>query len=174
MALNIPVTINDVTDGQVAGPGIFDVLMRGFKAHLEQEWNANRITGDDYTKAYIALTSMAMQQAMAFLLLPEQQENLSLQGDLIQEQIEAQRAQTLDTRTDGQVVKGTLGKQKDLYSQQITSYQRNAEVAAAKIFSDAWITQKTIDDGLVAPEVFQNSSVNTVMSRVRTNNGLDT
>lgn len=61
-----------------------------------------------------------------------------------------QRAQT-DVRTDGSTVTGAVGKQKDLYSQQITSYQRNSELSAARVFSDAWITQKTIGRGFVAP-----------------------
>lgn len=235
-----PLTIADVTNGSVTGPGAFDALMRGFKAHLTEEYEAGRITGDDYTKAYIALTESAMSQGIVFLLgrdsaywqaiatqvsaftarvametakvqlagvqfealgqkanyaltkmrlgteeityctgkynldqmLPQQLKNLENQGDLVKEQTEAQRAQTLDTRSDGVTVTGTTGKQKELYSQQIVSYQRNSEVAAAKIFSDAWITQKTLDDGLQAPVVFQNANVDKVMSRVQSANNL--
>lgn len=63
---------------------------------------------------------------------------------LVKENYESVRAQTLDTRTDGTTVVGSIGKQKALYDQQITSYQRDAEVKAAKIFSDAWITQKRL------------------------------
>jgi hypothetical protein len=92
---------------------------------------------------------------------------------LVTEQTEAQRAQTLDNRTDGSVVTGVLGKQKGLYAQQVVSYQRDAEVKAAKIFSDAWITQKTIDEGLTAPSGFTNASLDTVLSAIKTNNGLN-
>lgn len=235
-----PVTVTDLTDGQVTGPGVFDALMRGFKAHLQQEWDAGRITGDDYTKAYIALTESAMSQGVAFLLqkdqafwqaqmiqvqaftarvdletakvrmaetqyaastqksnyaltkmnmakadieycvskytleqlMPVQLQNLVLQGNMLKEQTEAQRAQTLDVRLDGAPVTGVLGKQKLLYGQQITSYQRDSELKAARMWSDSWITQKTIDEGLLPPATFENSTVNSVLEKVRINNNL--
>lgn len=234
------ISIASVTDGSIEGPGVFDTLMRGYKAHLTAEFQANRITGDDYTKAYIALAESAMNQGIAFLLgkdqsfwqsiltqaqaftarvqieeskvrlaaaqfeashqkanyaltkmktateevtycsgvftlenmLPQQTANLVSQGKMLDEQTEAQRSQTLDTRSDGTVVSGSVGMQKKLYGQQIVSYERNSELAAGKLFSDAWITQKTLDDGLLAPEMFQNASVNTVLQTIRTNNNL--
>lgn len=104
--------------------------------------------------------------------LPKEVENLGYQGNMLKEQTEAQRAQTLDTRVDGTAVTGVLGKQKALYSQQIVSYQRDSELKAARIWSDAWITQKTIDEGLVPPDTFTNTNVNAVLQTVRTNNNL--
>lgn len=258
----VPVTVADITDGTVNGPGVFDVLMRGFKAHLDVEFEALRITGDDYTKAYIALTQSAMSQGVAFLLqkdqsfwqaqliqvqafnarvdleitkvrlaevqyaastqkanyaltkmqianadneyciskynleqllpvqlagqttanqtatynlsnmLPKQLENLGFQGNMLKEQTEAQRAQTLDTRLDGAAVLGVLGKQKALYTQQITSYQRDSELKAARIWADAWTVQKTIDEGLVPPPTLANATVDSVLENIRINNNL--
>lgn len=98
---------------------------------------------------------------------------LPAQHQMVLEQVEGARAQTLDTRIDGTPVVGLVGKQKDLYTQQIESYQRDAEVKAAKMFIDTWVTQKTIDEGLTAPTVLQNASIETVMSRIKTNNGLN-
>lgn len=99
---------------------------------------------------------------------------LPTQHHLLQEQVEGARAQTLNTRTDGVTpVVGLIGKQKDLYTQQIESYQRDAEVKAAKMFIDSWVTQKTIDEGLLAPTALQNASIETVMQRIKTNNGLN-
>lgn len=98
---------------------------------------------------------------------------LPAQHQMIMEQVEGARAQTMDTRIDGTPVVGLVGKQKDLYTQQIESYQRDAEVKAAKMFIDTWVTQKTIDEGLIAPTVLQNASIETVMSRIKTNNGLN-
>ena len=99
-------------------------------------------------------------------------EILPRQRDLLKEQTEVQRAQTQDSRTDGALVVGAVGKQKDLYSQQITSYQRDSELKAAKLFSDAWTVQKTVDEGFVAPANFQNPSLNTVLEHIKTNNNL--
>lgn len=97
---------------------------------------------------------------------------LPIQKLNLQEQAEAARAQTMDTRTTGEAVKGSIGKQKELHSQQITSFQRDAEVKAAKLFTDAWITQKTIDEGLIAPPGFQNASVDVILTRLKQNNNL--
>lgn len=97
---------------------------------------------------------------------------LPQQYELLVEQTEVQRAQTLDTRSDGITVVGTVGKQKDLYSQQITSYQRDSELKAAKLFADAWTVQKTVDEGFVAPANFQNPSLNSVLGHIKTNNNL--
>lgn len=241
-------TNEDLTTRVVGGDGTFDALMAGFSAHLKIEYEKGRITGAEYTKAFIALTEGAMSNAVQYLLgrdsafwqavaaqaaaitarvqletakvqyaamqleamigranyaltklklatedvtyaqgkyqidnlLPQQyatgQYSLNImfpqQLALLKEQTEVQRAQTLDQRTDGQTVTGSVGKQKDLYTQQITSYQRNAEVSAAKLFTDAWITQKTIDEGLLPPAGFENASVNTILSKLKTNNNL--
>lgn len=229
----VKLTNDDLTTGAVDGSGTFDHLMRGFKAHLQIEYDKGRITGAEYTKAYIALTGEAMGGAVQFLINRDQtywqavtaqlqaltartqfetakmslamakfqalgakadfaltklklasesmaygtgkyqlEQMLPQQLVLVKEQTEAQRAQTLNTRTDGATVAGVLGKQKDLYTQQITSYQRDAEVKAAKMWADTWSTMKAIDEGLEPPTVFANTNFNTIMQRVQTNNGL--
>lgn len=230
----------ELTERKVGGNGAFDALMEAMGAHLKTEFEKGRITGAEYTKAYIALTEGAMSNAVSFLINRDQafwqaqnaqvqaitalvqletakvqlaavqleamnqranyaltkirlagesvayctaQFNLNdmlpaqlllneAQRKMVSEQMEAQRAQTLNTRTDGATITGVLGKQKDLYSQQITSYQRDSENKAARLFTDAWITMKTIDEGLIPPTNFQNASVDTVLTRVKLNNGL--
>ena len=268
---------SELTTTTLDGTGTFDVLMRGFKAHLKEEYNQSRITGAEYTKAYTALVESAMAQSVQFLLgkdasfwqamsaqiqaitaklqletarvrhttaqlealnqeatfaltkmrlanenmqycigkfnheqmLPAQKTgqdianrtavyNLDMimplqkvglehsnstalfnleamlpqQHELLVEQTEVQRAQTLDTRSDGITVVGAVGKQKDLYSQQIKSYQRDSELKAAKLFADAWTVQKTVDEGFVAPANFQNPSLDSVLGHIKTNNNL--
>lgn len=295
---------SDLTTETLDGTGVFDSMMRAVKAHLHTEFEKGRITGQEYTKVYIAGIQTAMGQSIQFLLqrdlvfwqaqqaqlqaltarltfetakmqlgmakyealnakstyaltklrlstediayctakyqletmLPKQavmldkqvegqsiqnqqgdytlkslmpqqlatgqyqldkmlpaqwdmitkqvigqeKQNLTLDYQLekmlpaqllmVSEQTEAQRAQTLNVRTDGEVVTGLMGKQKDLYSQQITSYQRDAEVKAAKLFTDAWITMKTIDEGLEPPTQFANDSLNGILGVLKTNN----
>lgn len=242
-----PITINELTTG-VGGTGVFDKLMVSITNHLKVEYENNRISGAEYTKAYIGLVAAALQTAQSFLLSRDQAywqallvqaqakaadveavsarinleaarvllargqyeaataevnfaltkmkvatedatyNNLSLQGEgidytndnilpqqkkLLEEQTEVQRAQTMNTRSDGTTtITGSIGKQKDLYTQQIESYKRDAETKVAKIFTDAWITQKTIDEGLLAPSQFQNTAVNDVLTRIRTANNM--
>lgn len=134
-----------------------------------------------YMRQYEALTAEVNYALTKLKLATEDQQYCQLKAQtevlveqkaLIQEQTEVQRSQTLDTRRDGEVVVGSVGKQKALLSQQITSYQRDAEVKAAKMFVDAWITQKTIDEGLLAPNGFTNSSLDQVLTKLKLNNGL--
>lgn len=223
-----------LTTREVGGSGTFDALMESAHNHLKAEFKANRITGGEYTKAYIAMMESCMSNAVQFLLGRDQaywaaamaqiqavtarvqlatskaqfvltkiqalsakseyaltkmkiatesetycaalfnvSQMLPQQLKLLTEQTEAQRAQTLDTRSDGATVTGSVGKQKELYSQQITSYQRDAEVKASKLFTDAWITQKTIDEGLNPPNGFTNASIDTILTKLKSNNGLN-
>lgn len=106
-------------------------------------------------------------------LLPLQQAQLTEQNKLIKEQTEAQRAQTMDTRVDGVTpVNGTLGKQKELHAQQIISYQRDAQLKAARPFIDAWITMKTIDEGTLPPVGFSNANLDQVLGILRRDSNL--
>ncbi|QDF14952.1 hypothetical protein AC3HA13_540 [Escherichia phage vB_EcoP_3HA13] len=129
-----------------------------------------------YCTAQYNLSSILPQQ---LLMLKNQTTQVAEQTKLTTEQInmtkeqkEAQRAQTSDTRTDGTRVAGSVGKQKELYDQQITSYKRDAEVKAAKLFTDAWVTQKTIDEGLSPPNGFTNSSLDSILTALKNNNAL--
>lgn len=96
---------------------------------------------------------------------------LPTQWKLVQEQVEVQRAQTLDARSDGATVMGAVGKQKELYTQQITSYKRDGEVKAGRPFIDAWIAMKTIDDTITPPNGFTNASIDKVLTKIMTENG---
>ena len=237
----VRLTNQDLTSGVVGGTGTFDVIMAGVNAHLKTEYDKGRITGEQYSKVYIALTESALSNSVQFLLGRDQaywqavtarlqamaaqaavvaarvqletakvdlqtkrfealtqkstfaltkmklatesvgyciaEYNLTTmlpaQLQLVQEQKEAQRAQTMDTRSDGLTpITGQIGKQKDLYSQQITSYQRDSEIKAAKLYTDAWITMKTLDEALLAPTGFTNANLDVVLTAVQTNNNL--
>lgn len=243
------IEIDDLTTGVVGGTGAFDKLMVSLVAHLKVEYAAARISGAEYTKAYLGAVQQALQTAAQFLLTKDQAywgailaqaqaraaeieavtarvqletartmlvrtqyeaataeanygltkikistedatyANMVKQGvgldftnsqilpeqkKLLAEQVEVQRAQTLNTRTDGvTTITGSVGKQKDLYSQQIVSYQRDSETKVAKMYTDAWITQKTIDEGLLAPTQFTNAELNELLEKLRANVELD-
>jgi hypothetical protein len=202
--LTYPV-MSDFTTGSITGDGAFDSVMTGVNAQLANQYDAGRITGAEYTKAYIAMIQTALQTALQYILQKDnaywssqqaqiaaitgriQMEKaryeyaaaqfnvnniLPMQLTLITEQAEVQHAQTSDKRIDGTTnIAGLIGQQKSLYAQQITSYQRDAEVKAAKLFSDAWTVQKTMDEGLLAPDGFTNTSLDMVLTKVKTNNG---
>jgi hypothetical protein len=235
-------TNEDLTTGEVGGTGTFDVLMKSIKAHLKEEYQANKITGEQYSKAYTTLVESVMGQSVQYLLgrdsaywqaVTAQKQALAAQAAAVtarvqleiakvqlqalkfealnnqstyaltklklstesigyciakynldfmlpmqlkgtQEQMEAARAQTLDTRSDGITpITGTVGKQKELYAQQIISYKRDSETKVAKLFTDAWITMKTIDEGVLPPDGFTNLSLDSILTALKANNDLD-
>lgn len=94
------------------------------------------------------------------------------QTKMVSEQSEAQRAQTLDQRSDGADVTGLIGKQRELYSQQKISYQEDVKVKAAKIFADLWTVQKTINEGTGTPVNAQEPAVNDVLTVMRASAGV--
>lgn len=104
--------------------------------------------------------------------LPRQVELVGKQIILTEEQGESERAKTLDVRADGATVVGSVGKQKDLYDQQIDSFIKDAQQKVAKMYLDGWITQKTLDEGLNAPSQLVNTEVSEVLLSVRGNNNL--
>ena len=186
LTVDLPsISLADLTTKVGENTAVFDGIMSSVYSHLGSEFEKGRITGADYVKAYIELTGTALSGAVQFLLgkdaaywqailVRQQAINAEAQKALIIEQTEVQRAQTLNTRLDGvTTVAGAIGKQKDLYTQQITSYLRDSELKAAKIFSDAWITQKTLDEGLLPPTSFTNVSLETVLLAIKANNNLD-
>ena len=65
-------TNEDLTTRTVGGTGTYDAIMASQAAHLKDEFNQGRITGAEYTKAYIALAQAACGQAIQFLLGKDQ------------------------------------------------------------------------------------------------------
>lgn len=80
----VPVTLPDLTTAQISGTGVFDVLMKATKEHLEQEFAKNRIKGPEYSTVYLGAMTQVMQTAMAFLLAKQKAE---LEAKLIEQQI---------------------------------------------------------------------------------------
>lgn len=214
--------LEELTTKEVGGTGAFDTMMASFRAHLKEEHEAGRITGPEYTKTYIALTTSAMENAVRFLLERDttfwmaaraqaeainarvanetaklqamlgraeyaltkmklagedatfgaqqyQIENiLPAQVALSKEQMEAQRAQTMDIRSDEETeVTGVLGMQKALYSQQIESYQEDVKHKNTKMILDTWIARKTIDESIAPPHYLLTRSLENILYEAR-------
>lgn len=63
-----PIPISDLTEATINGAGAFDVLMQANKAHLEQEFQKNRIKGPEYATVYLQSLQQVMQVALEFVL----------------------------------------------------------------------------------------------------------
>jgi len=104
--------------------------------------------------------------------LPTQLNLIGEQITLTSEQAEAERGKTLDTRSDGATIVGSVGKQKDLYTQQIDSFVKESQHKTAKMYLDSWITRKTLDIGVPVPAEFSEANVSAIFTNVKNNNSL--
>lgn len=77
-------TIADLTGAALDGSGVFDVLMRANKVHLDAEFSKNRIKGSEYATVYLGSLESVMTTALTFLL---QKQKIALEAQLIEQQI---------------------------------------------------------------------------------------
>lgn len=86
------INVTDLTTGTVDGTGIFDALMQVTKAHIQEEYDKNRIKGPEYATVYLGAMQAVMDRALQFLL---QQQRVDLEAQLLAEQIETEGLQQL-------------------------------------------------------------------------------
>ena len=137
------------------------------RLNVEADTNAKNYTANQIMPAQFANTT-----ADTLIKTYTRESLLPSQKRLTDEQAESKRAETLNVRSDGATVAGSVGKQKDLYDQQITSYRRDAEVKAAKMWMDNWISHQTIFESDDTPTILGRTSLNEVMASVKRNNNL--
>ena len=111
--------IKSLSGGEVAGAGLFDELMRTTKAHLQQEFNDNRLVGADYANVYLGNIQSNMSAALQYLL---SYEGTNLQNELIAEQV--QGADLDNQLRQDQLL--TNAKQRELIDAQIAVQTNNA------------------------------------------------
>jgi len=90
-----PLTVADLTEATLEGVGVFDVLMRANKAHLDAEYTKNRIKGPEYSTVYLGSLEPVLRVSLEFLL---QRDKNALEAQLLEQQIilagvEVQKAQ---------------------------------------------------------------------------------
>lgn len=78
------ITHQQLTEATLAGEGIFDLLMRANKAHLDEEFSKNRIRGAEYAQVYLGSAQASMQYAIQFLL---EKQRADKQAELLAAQI---------------------------------------------------------------------------------------
>lgn len=91
------IAVADLTLATLEGTGVFDVLMRANKAHLEAEFSKNRIKGAEYATVYLGSLTQVMQTALQFLLTKEKTD---LEAQLLQKQILLAQAQIDKTTSE--------------------------------------------------------------------------
>lgn len=63
-----PLSLDLLTECKIDGAGAFDKVMTSLKLHLQSEYEAQRITGAEYAKVYVAMMQYALQYAVQYLL----------------------------------------------------------------------------------------------------------
>ena len=89
------VTTATLTEANIDGNGVFDVLMKSTKAHLESEFQKNRIKGTEYAEVYLGALTQVMQTALQFVLT---QQKVDLEAQLLQKQIAKADAELLQVQ----------------------------------------------------------------------------
>ena len=156
--------VKNVTTGTIDGTGTFDVLMQTVFLHLQREYASGRITGDMYAKAYIEIMNNTLAQATQYVvaafqatanddLVAAQIRKINKDIELVTEQIEligyqgvSEQAKYLDV-VDGQVIAGTIGKQKEVYTAQTKGFKDSALQSLAKTMIDTWSVRRSTDEG---------------------------
>ena len=90
--LETPLNVNELTTAEIAGTGVFDVLMQSVKNHVQEEHAKSRITGKEYATVYLEALQSTMAQSIEYLLraktLGFELDNLGKQGVLLDHQAE--------------------------------------------------------------------------------------
>ncbi len=90
--LDTPLDITELTTAEIAGTGVFDVLMQSVKNHVQEEHAKSRITGKEYATVYLEALQSTMAQSIEYLLraktLGFELDNLGKQGVLLDHQAE--------------------------------------------------------------------------------------
>lgn len=148
------ITVGTLTESSIAGAGVFDVLMRATKAHLDEEFKANRIRGPEYSTVYLGSIQAVMQTSLQFVL---SQQKANLEAQLLEKQIaladkellKAQAAIDLTNQQKANLIleADNIPKQGALIdAQKDVQAQQKLNLAAEKLSTDAktaLVTQQT-------------------------------
>ena len=129
-----PLVIGDLTTEVLSGTGVFDVLMRANKAHLEAEFKAGRIKGPEYSTVYLGSLESVLRTALEFLT---QGQKTALEAQLLEQQILLAQVEVLKanaqlaqiTAQTGLVEAQTANAQAELLIIQANALKIPAEIA---------------------------------------------
>lgn len=96
------ITLADLTTTTLEGTGVFDVLMRANKAHLENEFTKGRIKGPEYATVYLGSLQAVLSASLQFLL----------QRDKVNQEVKLLEQNTANAVIEGTVLTATECKLK--------------------------------------------------------------
>lgn len=93
--------IEKLTTVSLKGSGVFDKLMQAAKMHIKEEYDAQRITGAEYSTVYLGALNAALQTATQFLLNEQQVYKINADIGLVRQQTVTELANTDDNIPEG-------------------------------------------------------------------------
>ena len=128
---------SDLTSQQLDGTGVFDILMKTAKLHLQDEYDNGRISGKEYATVYLETIKSVLADSIQYLVNSEQVNKLQAETALVRQQTVTELSQTDDTVPlnlgfNGTAdVEGLVKNKKDLTASQISLTNTQIEDAAA-------------------------------------------
>lgn len=99
--VSLAIPLDRLTTVALDGSGVFDALMRATKLHLQEEYEAERITGKEYTTVYLGALTAVLQTATQFLMNEQQVHLINAQIGLVRQQTVTELANTCDSIPEG-------------------------------------------------------------------------
>ena len=93
--------VEALTTEAIAGKGVFDVLMRSTKLHLQEEFDNQRITGHEYANVYLGALAAVLQASTQFLLNEQQVQKINAEIGLVRQQTVTELSNTCDSIPEG-------------------------------------------------------------------------
>ena len=138
--------ISRLTTASVDGTGVFDILMRSAKQHLLEEYNADRVTGDEYTKLYLGTMTAVMQTAVQYILNVQQEEKIQAEIALVRQKTVTELAQTDDDIPVG------LGFNGDTNVEGLIALEKE-KLRQSGLLVDAQIAQAQTSEALLGQQI---------------------
>ena len=131
------ITIAQLSTATLDGSGVFDVLMRAMKQHLEGEFSKNRIKGPEYATVYLGSLESVMRTALEFVM---QNQKASLEATLLEKQIQLVTQQGLNAVIEGDVLRAQECKLKAEYD--LTLLMKDKTSAETALLTQKIATEK--------------------------------
>lgn len=99
LVANAPVIetpVSALTTADATGDGVFNLLMKAVELHLEEEYDAQRITGKEYSMVYMNAIPVVSEVAVKFLANAQQAYKLNAEIGLIRQKLITELAHTDD------------------------------------------------------------------------------
>lgn len=143
--LDIPVST--LTEATLQGQGVFDVLMRATKAHLDEEYSKNRIKGPEYAQVYLGSLTQILSTSTQFLL---EQRKSDLEARMLEAQIAETEAKVLLVQAQTELA---IQEKKNAENQWLLLAEQKAKMTAETALINQQASNAVIEGEVLTQQV---------------------